>query len=321
MPTPNPNGNPNSFFVARVRRELRDPPKTFTDPFTGDGLRGGFGAGSQPYTLQRPVVVNPANEAVNGVVCTVNAANVPVVYDSLMPAAGTVSVITETGELVFGTLPPAGQSVLVTYQAANNGTQQILDALTEGMNSLYPDIYQTAVDQTSVILTPTTTEYVLPAVFNDPKVTLIEVEVAPPSGIITFFSTGLWELSGANNDVVKFERAWPPGSIARLTYNSPYAVLSDVEPQVMWLPVYYAVAKLLEAQEVRRSRQADLVALAGEGGSKPGDGAKEAERWMARFEQGKSQFGMPDPQSDIAKDRSVERLPFARAVGFSWDPF
>src|SRR5256885_8845538 len=236
MSTPSPNGNPDGFFVARGRRELRDPAKTFTDPVPGDGLRGSFAAGSQPYTLQRQPILNGAVETqINGLTCTVNGTPQTVLYDSaIAPVAGQVNVLTETGELVFGTVPIAGASILVTYQAANNGTQQILDALHEGLDSLYPELYQTASDQASIVLTPTTTEYGLPVTFNNPRVTLVDVEVAPPAGIITFFNTGLWELTGANGDIIKFERSWPPGSICRLTFNAPYIALSDSEPQVMW---------------------------------------------------------------------------------------
>lgn len=321
MPTtPNPNGFPNSYFIARVRRELRDPPKTFTDTFTGDALRGGLVAGSQPFTLQRSPIINPNQEAVNGVQCKVSGGTVTVVYDTT-PAAGQVNVVTETGELVFGTTPPASAPILVTYQAASNGTQQILDALLEGLAALFPELYQFQTDQTSVVLTPTTTEYTLPAVFGDPRIQLLSLEIAPPAGIITYFDSGLWELVGPNDSILKMERSWPPGSICRLTYNAPYQSLSDTEVQVMWLPAYYALARLLYDQETRRTRQGDLIALAGEGGSKPGDATNAGDRWMQMFVQGKSQFAVNENKANTVKDRSVERLSFQKAVGFSWDPF
>ncbi len=319
--TPNPNGNPDSFFVARVRRELRDAPKTFTDPFTGDGLRGGFAAGSQPYQLQRSPVINSSQESVPGAVCSVASTPTAVVYDVLTPAAAQVSVITETGELIFGTIPPANASILFTYQAALNGTQQILDALKEGLAAMWPEIYQLQTDTTTVVLTPTTTEYTLSAAFNDPRTHLLSVEVAPPSGIITYFDTGLWDETGPNNSILKMEQSWPPGSVCRLTFNAQYANLSDLEPMLLHLPVYYAIGRLLEEQETRRTRQADLTALTGEGGNKPGDAAKQADRWMNRFLALKQEFAQPDPSSTTVKDRSVERLPFARATSFSWNPF
>jgi len=115
--------------------------------------------------------------------------------------------------------------------------------------------------------------------------------------------------------------AWPPGSILRVTYNQPYQALSDVEPQCMWLPVYYATATLLAIQETRRSRQGDLIAVAGEGGSKPGDGSQVAEVWMNKYLAGKAQFAREEPVATTVKDRIVERLPYMRSTGFSWNPF
>jgi len=325
MPTPSPNGNPDSFFIARVRRDLKDTPVTFKDSFTGDGQTGGLAAGSAPWRTTRAPVVNPTKEMLQpgaGASVTVNGAPVTVLYDSLIfPTPGQVNVITDTGELIFGTVPPASAPILTTYQAARFSTQAILDALTEGMNQLYPELYQEAVDLTTVVLTPTTTEYALAAIFNDPRTEVLSMEVAPPSGIITYFDSGLWDTVGANEGILKVSQAWPPGSTVRLTFNAPYQSLSDVEPQAMWLPAYYAMSTLMEEQETTRSRQADLVALAGEGGSKPGDGAAVADRWMNKYLAGKAQLARKEPSATTVKDRAVERLPYQRAVGFSWNPF
>ena len=325
MTTPLANGNPDSFFIARVRRDLRDVPKTFRDPFTGDGLTGGQTAGAVPWTVTRPPIVNPTKEALQpgaGVLVTVAGVAQTVLYDSAVgPAAGQVNVNTETGELVFGTVPAASAAILVTYQGARFSTNVILESLTDGLAQLYPEVYQDEVDTTTVVLTPTTTEYNLSAIFADPRVNVTRVEVAPPSGIITYFDTGLWETVGANGSIMRFAQAWPPGSIARLTFNGPYQALSDVEPQAMWLPVYYALSTLAEIMETSRSRQSDLSALTGEGGTKAGDGAAVADRWMNKFLAGKAQLARQDPQASTVKDRIVERLPYMRATGFSWNPF
>src|SRR5215467_4994611 len=324
MPSPFPNGNPDAYFIARVRREIADRPVTFKDPFTGDGLTGGATAGQTPWICSRKPVINPSRENLQagaGLLVTVAGVAQTVTYDSPNPpGAGVINVITETGEMYFGTVPTAGQSILASYQSARFGTDQILDALTEGLNQLYPEIYQAQTDS-SISLSPTTTEYALPAVLSDPRVMPLTVEVAPPSGIITYFDTGLWDTVGANGGILKMIQAWPPGSILRITYNQPYQALSDVEPQCMWLPVYYACATLLAIQETKRSRQGDLIAVAGEGGSKPGDGAKVAEMWMNKYLAAKAQFAREEPVATTVKDRIVERLPYMRSTGFSWNPF
>jgi hypothetical protein len=325
MSTPAPNGKPDSYFIDRVRRAIKDVPVTFKDPFTGDGLTGGQTAGAVPWRTQRQPVIDPTKEVLLSASLTkvtVAAVVQAITFDaSVVTPAATVNIISETGEMYFGSVPTAGQAILATYQAARFSTQTILDVLTEGMNQMFPEIYQTATDTTTVSLTPTTTEYNLAAIFNDPRVDILSMEVAPPSGIITFFDTGLFEGVGPNQNILKVQQAWPPGSIVRLTYNAPYQSLADLEPQLMWLPVHYAIATLLEEQETARSRQADLIALTGEGGSKPGDAAKQADRWMNKFLAGKAEFARRDPVAVTVKDRAVERLPYQRATGFSWNPF
>lgn len=325
MATPNPNGNPDTFFIARVRKYMRDVPVTFRDAFTGDGVTGGTTPGAVPWRVNRPPVINPTAEVLQpgaGVLVSVNAVAQTVEYDSAVgPVAGHVNVITETGELYFGTTPPAAQAILISYQSARFSTSQILNALTEGMNQLYPELYQEDTNTTSVVLTPTTTEYGLPAIFNDPRVQILAMEVAPPAGIITYFDTGLFDAVGPNGDILQVLKAWPPGSTVRLTYNAPYQALSDVETSAMWLPVYYACSLLADMQETSRSRQTDVIPMTGEGGSKPGDGAAVSDRWMQRFLQGKQQLMRNDPVTRTLGDRAVERLPIMRSVGFQWDPF
>jgi len=324
MPSPFPNGNPDAYFIARVRRNVDDRPRTFKDPFTGDGLTGGVAAGQTPWTLSRKPVVNPARENLQagaGLLVTVAGVSQSVTYDSPnTPGPGAVNVITETGEMYFGTVPGSGQSILAAYQSARFSTDAILDALVEGLNQLYPEIYQSQTDS-SISLSPTTTEYVLPAILSDPRIVPLTIEVAPPSGIITYFDTGLWDTVGGNGSILKMIQAWPPGSILRVTFNQPYQALSDVEPQCMWLPVYYACSTLLALQETKRSRQSDIISQVGEGASKPGDGAQVAEMWMNKYLAGKQQFAREEPVSTTVKDRIVERLPYMRATGFSWNPF
>lgn len=327
MPSPFPNGNPDSYFIARVRRDIADRPVTFKDPFTGDGLTGGTAAGQVPWTVSKKPVINPNRETLQpgaGLIVSVAGATISpanTLYDSAVaPTAGQVNVVTETGELYFGTVPTAGQSILVSFQAARFSTDMILDSLKEGLDQLYPELYQTQTDS-SIALTPTTTEYNLPGILADPRVQPITLEVAPPSGIITYFDTGLWGTVGPNEGILKMIQAWPPGSIVRLTFNQPYTALSDVEPQCMWLPVYYANSTLLSMQETRRSRQADIITQAGEGGSKTGDASQVAEMWMNKYLAGKQQFARMEPVATTVKDRDVERLPYMRATGFSWNPF
>lgn len=308
MPFRVPSGDPDKYFIDRVRRNLRDQPVWFQEPFTTDGTKGSVTtAGSSPFRLKRAPVIGA------GVVATLNGAGQPVTYDGT-PIAG-VAVVTDTGEFYFATPPAGGQPILITYQAVRYGDQQIKDALSDGMMEMWPEIWLPQTD-TSILFTPSFTEYTLPAIFNDPRVEILRLEVQPPSGILISLTTGKFDRQGLTTLIMG--RGWPAGSTIRITYNSPYVNLSDLEQQVEQLPVYYATYKLLMDQETMRTRQNDLVAMTGEGSSAPEVSSKTAQLWLTRFETAKKHLAMRAPIRGVVPDRSVEML--ESGVGFSWNP-
>lgn len=307
---PPATGLSDAYFISRVRRSIREQAVWFEEPFTTDGIKGSVTvAGSQPFRLKRAPVVAA------GAVLSLAATNQTVIYNGIPGPGSFVNIVTDTGEFYWATPPLTGQSILVTYQAFRYSDQQILDALNDGLQEMWPQIWLPATD-TSLLFTPSFTEYTLPAQFNDPRIEIIKLEIQPPSGILVSISTGQYDRQGLTNLIMK--RGWPAGSIIRLTYNAPYSSLGALEGQVSQLPIYYACYKILMDQESMRTRQNDLVALTGEGGSAPEIASATAQLWLDRFNKGVQRLAVPPPTRIDVPDRSVEMV--EARTGFTWNP-
>src|ERR1700737_1752227 len=139
-------GYADSYFIDRVRRSLREQAVWFEEPFTTDGVKGSITvAGSQPFRLKRaPVVLNTA-------VLTLGGEAQAIVYNQL-PGAG-VNIQTDTGEFYWAAVPATAQSILVTYQAFRYSDQQVLDALNDGLQEMWPEIWLPATDP-SILFSP-----------------------------------------------------------------------------------------------------------------------------------------------------------------------
>ena len=301
MATPAPNGNPDAFFINEVRRILRDQPAWFTDSLPTDGTNGVVNvAGSKPLRLQRAPVVR------SGAVITAPGGTYTVVYD-VAPIAGQVEIISDTGEIVFNTAPASG-TLSATYQTFRYADQQILDALIEGLKSLWPEIWQEQTD-TSLTPAPYLFEYTLPAAFNDPRVEILLVEIRDPNiFVLPYKEVDRYTRSGLTT-LFLADLAYSPAGNIRITYNAPYILLSDTEPQVQHLPVYYAIGRLLADQEAARSRQDELVPLTGEGGSQSGVAQQTSSYWFSLYEREKARFAryIPSASTKYFKHWSYSR--------------
>lgn len=223
--------------------------------------------------------------------------------DGVMP---NVNINTDTGEIIFILAPPTG-TLSLRYQASRFSDQAITDALYEGMRSMYPDFWQPAID-TSIQLNANTFEYTLPAVFQDPRVVLMRVEIRYPSGIIQYTDVKDWDYT-QGNDYITFYSLRTPGSTLRLTYNAQYTALADLETQIMHLPVYYAVARLLADAEAQRSRQDELVPVTQEGGSQPGNAERISDFWMNKYE---------SERQRLARNPAIRTHVFRRSRTRAW---
>jgi hypothetical protein len=297
------NGQPDSYFIARIRRELRDKPRTWPEQIPTDGVSGTLtAAGFGPYQLKRAPVV------ASGVVLTAPGGPYTVVYDT-PPAAGQVEIITETGEIVFPAAPAAAGNILVTYQSARFSDTQILEALSEGMNIIWPEIWNPQRDIATIQLSPVSFEYPLPAVFADQRAVMLEVEYMPPSGIVRSYRKSDYRIL---DDIVQplliFQRH--PGAVGtiRLTFTVPFSTLAQVPTIAMHLPIYYAMVRLMADQESMRSRSDDLPALTGETPAPPGTALQIAEFWLGQFFQQLNRLDIGEPMRTSVRSRVTEKL-------------
>lgn len=227
--------------------------------------------------------------------------------DGSLPAL----VITDTGELFFPIAPATG-TISISYQSARFSDQQVIDALYEGLDVLWPEIWTPQpFDTTSILPSPIQWEYPLPATYADPRTVVQEVEIVPPSAFIIFKRMSGWRfINDSVTPSLIFERPPPPGGTVRITYTTPYTLLSQLPTQVQFLPVYYAIARLMSDQEVMRSRADDLPALTGENaGSEKGGSIQTASWWLtSMFEPNLKKLSLGFPARRSVMNRVVERL-------------
>lgn len=305
------NGNANAYFITEVRRILRDQPVWYGESQPTDGTTGVLTAGSKPFRLQRAPVI------ATGVVLTAPGATWIVDYNDVgAPAANHVNIITDTGEVIFNTAPGTG-TMAVTYQAVRYSDAQILDALTDGLNLLWPEIWNPSINTTQISVSPTQFEYPLQSIFADPRVILRDVEFAPPSGIVRYYRTSLWrQVQDTVAPLLVFSRLPPVASTVRLSYVQPFVALADPPTQVMNVPVYYALARLLLDQETMRGRSDDLPPQVGEVGLAPGNALNTSQYWLQQFSSQLTRFSMSEPARLSVISRAVEQL----GLSNFWNP-
>lgn len=220
-------------------------------------------------------------------------------------------VISDTGELFFPQAPTTG-TVSAQYQSSRFGDQQVIDALYEGLDMIWPEIWTPQpFDLTSVQPSPIQWEYQLPTIYADPRTVIMEVEQRPPSAFIIFERISTWRF---NNDsatpTLVFYKPPPVGGQVRITYTVPFTTLSQVPSIAQFLPVYYAIARLLSDQENMRGRSDDLPALTAENaGAEKGGSLQTAQWWMDNmFARALLKITLGPPARRSVMMRAVEKL-------------
>lgn len=229
------------------------------------------------------------------------------------PGNGVVPALltTDTGELFFPIAPETG-TVSISYQTARFSDQQITDSLYEGLDMLWPELWTPQpFDTTSVLPSPVQWEYALPAAYADPRTVIHEVEVRPPSAFIIYRRLSCWRfINDSVTPTLIFDRPPPPGGVVRITYTTPYTLLSQLPSIAQFLPVYYSVARLLSDQEVMRSRSDDLPALTGENaGAEKGGSIQTAAWWLqSMFAPALNKLSLGPPARRSVMYRVTEKL-------------
>jgi hypothetical protein len=129
----------------------------------------------------------------------------------------------------------------------------MLNALYAGMKAMFPRVWQVKTFVFQAVVNQW--EYSLPNDFLDPRASIFRVEWQEiPFGTEryhrgpSFFSVGL------NLIHIPWSQTLTPGANIRVHFAAPYQSLSELEPQVQHLPIWYAKGKLLMDKEVLRSR-------------------------------------------------------------------
>lgn len=298
-------GLSDAVFIDKVRRAIRDLPAVQSEKYPTDGTTGGPAAGAKPFRLEHQPVT------ANSVVLTAPGGAWVVDYNdsALPPPAGHVNVNTDTGELSFSSAPPAAGTLAVTYKSTRFTDDQVLDACLEGMNNLWPEIWNPVTDITSLsIISPIQFEYALNAIFQDQRTIILDLEYSPPP-FFQFFRTSMWRQTlDINNPKLIFAKLPPIASIVRLTYTQTFQALSAMPPQMQHLAKYYAIGFLMALGETMRTRADDLGALTAENANPPGTSLQAAAWWLQQYDVQLRRFGMTEPTRMTVRNRTVERL-------------
>lgn len=290
---PQAAGQDDLTYIRRFREMLRDQPRFFNEYFTGDSV-------SVIAQSQRAPINDDEyfSVSVGGVVIPWTA--------SWPPGAGQVFVEFDTGQLIFGTPPPAGtpKNIAVIKRVVRWRDSTIHAAMLEGLHQLFPALWTTYVD-TSLTVVVNTYDYALPAQFNDPGVKISSVEVQEvPSTIEPFRKSIEYRRVGTNILHIFYPNRYTPGAVLRIEYMGPYASLGDLQPQAKELPVLYAAGSLLGYGEARRSVENTQTVQGPEQALPPGQQQAAGGWYMQQFAQGRANLSQP---MKIAAWRSTYR--------------
>jgi hypothetical protein len=257
-------GLADSQWITDLRDQIKDYPQPQKDTITADGTNGVFTATAQPYILSRkPISDNAADIAVSvaGVAQTV--------IFSGTPGATQVLVNADTGELIFSAPPAPSGLISVAYRQVRWRDQTLGQRLYAGMRQMFPKVGKTHSDIT-IPIQVNVWDYTLPEFMADPRSKLLNVEVADPF-IPTepFKPLRNWERINNTTLHLPDSQRWSPAAQLRITVWGPYLRLGDLEPQLYWLPIWYAAGALLAGEEIKRIRSDMAVPLQQEGARPP----------------------------------------------------
>lgn len=237
-------GLDESQWITEVRDAMHDYPLATIETTQADGSSGAGTASSLPYRVTRPPILDGSVLAsVNNAAQTVLEADK--VAAGFTPAAGQVLVNLDTGELSFGTVPPANQTVTVKYTPVYWRDRTILTALADGLRRLPAKVGKTGIDET-VRPQINVWDYPLPSWSADPRSLVLNLEVKEvDSPVVDYDPVRRWERVGTTILRIPTSQFYSPAGRFRITYWAPYFRLGDMEPTLFHLPITYAAGMLL----------------------------------------------------------------------------
>ena len=290
-PTVASSGEGDLEYIQMLRDFVEDTPVFSPQQISGNGT-------SSEYRLgQFPVWDGDLNFVVS-----VGGAPQTVVTSRTGLGAGQVYIDYETGWMFFGSAPGAGSNnIQIRCSKVRWRDIKLKQALYAGMAAMFPRLWQKKVDQSSITLQVNQWDYPLPGSdWADPRTRLYSVEVQlVPNSYERFQPMQIWRRAGFNILHIPYSQQYPPGGILRLEWAGPYSALSDLEPQVRQLPLWYAKGYLLSNRETVRTRFDQANVTQGEQANPPGSSQNAGAFFMRQFEQELVRMTKPMPMAPI----------------------
>jgi hypothetical protein len=158
----------------------------------------------------------------------------------------------ETGYVYFQSAS-ATAGVTINHYKVRWTNRRLINTLYAGLKSMFPRVWQrkTFVFQTAI----NQWEYQLSNDFIDPRCHPFRVESQEiPFSTTPYIQINNWRMVGLNMIKIPWSQEMSPGSNVRVHYAAPYNSLSELEPQVLHLPLTYAKGRLLMDKEILRVR-------------------------------------------------------------------
>jgi hypothetical protein len=265
-------GTSDRTFTQRLRQLLRDLPVSANEQANGDGA-------STLFQLTKIPIYDDSNTVV-----TVAGNSLPIVRQRVLLNAGNCFLEFDTGMLIFGTPPPASPNVVAIQKTRVRWAEgTLLQSLEGGLRMLFPNQFRLAVD-TSITLQVNQWDYTLPNAFWDPRVRIISVATREiPASVNRVIPISGFTRRGLNTIEIPSSQRYTPGSNVFIEYTAPYRSLSELEPQLYDLPLWYAAGQLLGFDEARRTNVATQSPAAEASANPPGYQQNTGAWYMTQF--------------------------------------
>lgn len=265
-------GTSDRVFSNRLRQLLRDLPVAANEQTNGDGV-------TTLFQLQKVPVYDDSNT-----IMTVNGLPLPIVRSRSNLAGNNCYLEFDTGTVIFGTAPPVGQNNIAVQKTRVRWAEStLIESLTGGLRQLFPAQFKLAVD-TSITLQVNQWDYTLPQAFWDPRVRIISVSTREvPSSVNRVIQISGFSRRGLNTIEIPTSQWYTPGATVFIEYTAPYRSLSELEPQLYDLPLWYAAGQLLGFDEARRTVVATQSPAAEASANPPGYQQNTGAWYMTQF--------------------------------------
>ena len=275
-------GTSDRVFSNRLRQLLQDLPTAANEHTNGDGT-------TTLFQLQKVPIYDDSNTII-----TVDGVLVPIVRSRGALVPGNCFIEFDTGTVIFGTAPDVGSNNIAIQKTRvrwSEGT--LVESLMGGVRMLFPAQFRLGVD-TSITLQVNTWDYTLPNAFWDPRVRIISVGTREiPASVNRVIPISGFNRRGLNILEIPTSQRYTPGSTVFVEYTAPYRSLSELEPQLYDLPIWYAAGQLLGFGEGRRTNIANQSVAAESSANPPGYMQNTGAWYMTQFRQMLATFPPP----------------------------